>query len=190
MNNAPMPPMTQSPPDVHYRQCGSWIFKAAVSKYGGCQMMRTILFFLCLALPIQARLGETLEECIKRYGEPTGRAEEDTIVSFNKGEFAITILFVAGKAEWIVLMKPGSVFAEKLTETEIKTLLEANGSGLKWTEAKVSSIAFARVWATPKRERGAYYETLEHKLNIMTGVGRTRLYHLNKKKEQDALKDF
>lgn len=87
----------------------------------------TLLTFLCLALSTQARIGETLDECIKRYGEPAQRPQPKTLL-FHKSGIAITCFFVDGLCVQLSYKKLET--ATRLNEREVEILRMANGS--KW----------------------------------------------------------
>jgi hypothetical protein len=84
----------------------------------------TLLTFLCLALSTQARIGETLDECIKRYGEPAQRPQPKTLL-FHKSGIAITCFFVDGLCVEISYKKLDS--GARFNEREVEILRMANG---------------------------------------------------------------
>jgi hypothetical protein len=81
--------------------------------------------FLCVN-PLQARIGESQEECIARYGSvvekrPAKLAEsEPDALIFSKGGVTVWIEFQKGKAWRVVFRK------SDLTATEVDGLLRAN----------------------------------------------------------------
>ncbi len=87
----------------------------------------TLLTFLCLALSTHARIGETLGECIKRYGEPAQRPQPKTLL-FHKSGIAITCCFVDDLCVQMSYKKLDT--AARLNEREVEILRMANGS--KW----------------------------------------------------------
>lgn len=87
----------------------------------------TLLTFLCLVLSTQARIAESLDDCIKRYGEPAQRPLPKTLL-FHKSGIAITCFFVDGLCVQISYKKLDS--ATRLNEREVEILRMANGS--KW----------------------------------------------------------
>lgn len=87
---------------------------------------------MCLtASPLQARLGETREECVARYGQPVmeGPALLETASSatFLKGEIRIRIEFLENKAAFLSFSRRG------LKQEERQTLLDANCGPLVWS---------------------------------------------------------
>lgn len=96
-----------------------------------------ILFSLCL--PIQARVGETLEQCVERYGSVMERrkstiagSEAESVV-FSKSAITIIMEFHEGIAWHVTFRKAGLL----LGETE--SILQANGSGLWSVPLKINN---------------------------------------------------
>ena len=58
--------------------------------------MKTILTFLLLAAFAEARIGETLEECIKRYGNPITVDKDLGTTTFLKEGFVVVVKFTDG----------------------------------------------------------------------------------------------
>jgi hypothetical protein len=89
---------------------------------------------LCLSvLPSSARLHETLQQCIERYGKPLKVSEDGKSVDFLKSDIALAIDFVDGKADnifFIKITKEG--VTAPLTDEEVSILLQANGGGKEW----------------------------------------------------------
>jgi hypothetical protein len=101
----------------------------------------TLLTFLCLALSTQARIGETLDECIKRYGEPAQRPQLKTLL-FHKSGIAITCFFVDGFCVQLSYKKLDS--GARFNEREVEILRMANGS--KWQLRPDDSRNFHFYW--------------------------------------------
>jgi hypothetical protein len=98
----------------------------------------TLLILAVVASPASARLGETLEECKKRYGflSPMTQKIGDHAVrrEFRNRDFMLTsVTFLDGKAASIRFTKDvGSLQKSHFSSGEISELLEANGSGREW----------------------------------------------------------
>ena len=91
--------------------------------------------FLILALLGQqtasARIGETIEQCDKRYGKPIAFQDaQGALVTptriYRKGDFEITVFQLNGRCE---AMMYTNIVTGKLLSTEIMKFLEANGRG-------------------------------------------------------------
>lgn len=95
-----------------------------------------IVFGICL--PIQARVGETLEQCVERYGSVMERRKSTIAGSevesavFSKSAITIIVEFHEGVAWHVIFRKPGLL----LGETE--SILQANGSGLWSVSLKIN----------------------------------------------------
>ena len=85
----------------------------------------TFLIFLWLGAGAQARIGETLEECIKRYGEPVQREETKTLI-FQKSGISINCGFREGRCVQITYQKIDT--KARLNNREVEILRAANGS--------------------------------------------------------------
>ncbi|MEI7943095.1 MAG: hypothetical protein WCH76_08070 [Candidatus Riflemargulisbacteria bacterium] len=62
-----------------------------------------VIFIMIACVSVFARIGETKEECIKRYGQPTSEVKDSNTVTvvFLKNDIKIEIIFYQGKAEYI-----------------------------------------------------------------------------------------
>ncbi len=114
----------------------------------------------------QARLGETVAECEKRYGKPVFSRELDggySLRYYSKNRFLIGATFKDGVAAAMTYSKPdsGRAFFEeserkgewtaiialqryldlRLNAEEIAYFLEANSGGMKW-----SAVLDGRLW--------------------------------------------
>jgi hypothetical protein len=99
-----------------------------------------LTFFMALALPALARIGETEVECMKRYGSPLEEPSEmfgmDKALLFEDAGFSILVGFHHGRAEVVIYTKiadESDVIAETISPAEGKKLRESNGGGMKWT---------------------------------------------------------
>lgn len=106
---------------------------------------------ICLAAgllpvpPARARIGETVEECIVRYGDPvaetTGRLQGVKSVSFAKAGVRVRIEFVDDKAAFLSFARHG------MDASEEQKLLDSNAGGLKWNG--VAEYIGRRCWMAP-----------------------------------------
>lgn len=100
---------------------------------------------ISLTLPARARLGETEEQCIARYGQPvaetTGLLRGAKSVSFAKAGIRVRIEFVDDKAAFLSFSKYG------LTQNDELQLLESNAASQVWSAAE--DFAGRRCWMAP-----------------------------------------
>jgi hypothetical protein len=133
--------------------------------------MKVFLFlFLAMASPASARLGETVQECRKRYGKEIEVDNENGVMAFEKEGWMIAVMFHKGRAGALSFQhkkEPGGIFNPKISDVEIATLLKANGGGQEWTAS--DDIDFInRKFFTPNASRAASYDTVESRLFVMT----------------------
>jgi hypothetical protein len=101
--------------------------------------MKTLLFGLflvtILALPLngQCRIGETLQECKIRYGNPV-ETKQDTALFFKSG-MNVSAHFVDGKVDQITYYRTDPKASKKTicpSDPEVEILLQANAHGGEW----------------------------------------------------------
>jgi len=109
--------------------------------------MRIALLTFCLVVTVagtaQARLGETPDQLVARYGQPLSekdqKGEGDKIaladVVFEKGGFQVSVTVVDGLS---VAESFKKLNGQPITTLEVRTLLTANGQGHEW-DAPVES---------------------------------------------------
>lgn len=116
-----------------------------------------LLFVPALLLtggPARARLGETREECIARYGQPvaetTGLLQGAQSISFAKAGIRVRIEFMDGRAAYLNFSKAG------LSQDDELQLLESNAGGHRWSKAE--EYVGRRCWIAPAVDgEGARY---------------------------------
>jgi len=104
------------------------------------------LWLACSTTAALARLGETPDECAKRYGASIteGREGKFLVKTFNKAGFLVRVFFLEKrevlvgfvKAQGITYTRPtqSGVQNQPLSQAEIGKFLEANCQGEDWTE--------------------------------------------------------
>jgi hypothetical protein len=95
--------------------------------------MRNLLvssvIFLGLSVPSFARIGETMDQAVKRYGRVLyHKTDGEEFYGFHKSGLMVMAHFADGKIDSITYAKAPNG-KKKLTPTEIKTLLKANNGG-------------------------------------------------------------
>ncbi len=96
------------------------------------------LIALNICMPIQARVGETLDQCVERYGSVmerrkstiTGSETESAV--FSKSSITIIVEFHEGSAWCVTFRKAG------LLTGEVESILQANGNGLWSVPLKIN----------------------------------------------------
>ena len=127
--------------------------------------MRRLAFLLLilLSLPLRANLGETLTQCVTRYGRPSGYGEADAKVPFGKVVFS-----AAGYNLLIFLIKDVEVGARvsktdksAFTDAEMKTIMDADATSpwVTTTSADPTCLQWAR-----GDKATVLYDTAKHML--------------------------
>jgi hypothetical protein len=96
------------------------------------------LFFVS-GLSCQARLGEILDQCIARYGDPVPQKEKtpvpggvgDSMAVFHKNGFILTMIFLKGTVGAEVVSKDDG---SDLSDNEEQNLLDADSASMQWTK--------------------------------------------------------
>ena len=126
-----------------------------------------LLFVLALGLtPVAARVGETLDQCKKRYGKATEAtppydfgtdAPNLAYYNFEKNGIAIQIGFLNDKAADLSFHHTaGTPSPAALTQTEIDILLTANSGGMPWKTVPDGKLTFFPDCPSPTTRYGSY----------------------------------
>ena len=144
-----------------------------------------LLLLLGVANICQARIGDTLEEAIERYGKPLHKASADEFAMFKEASYYITAHLHDGRTDAITYVKAGSESSTKggFSDDEIEMLLKINGSGQTWERSKAK--AGLQEWKTEDRKFQAVYS--ESKFLVITTAGYVkRLQEAAKKRKRPA----
>ncbi len=115
-----------------------------------------LLFLLALASQASARIGETLEQCVTRYGkavESGGRS-----AAFKNGGYSITVSFEHKKAvilHYTKEKKNSSGDNAQLSDADIAAILKTNGGEQAWEKVERSMPQDG--WRTKDRKMFAEY---------------------------------
>jgi hypothetical protein len=94
-----------------------------------------IIFLSLLTIPSRANLGETVEQCVKRYGKPIGFSEANSKFPFGTVAFQATgytlVVFLLNNTE--VGARVSKVDKSAFTDAEMKTIMDADSEGAPWT---------------------------------------------------------
>lgn len=156
--------------------------------------MRSFLTLLVLALlPLSAgaRIGETSDQCIARYGAVVYADSATGMLLFHRAGFAIGVLMHDGKCEAIrfeKLEKDAINTAAEITDAEIQTLLASNAGGRTWTQTADKGLTHA--WTRHDGEAMAVYDVIDHTFLITTIAATQRAAAKAKAKEERNLEGF
>ena len=118
-----------------------------------------------------SRLGETFEQCVKRYGKPTVDLNSDGIATFEKGEYMLHIAFVNNVSELIDYHKPNQddkEYGDYLDRTEMTAILSLSADD--WTLA--TATKYSSVYHSKGSDKIAVMDGTNHHLVISTSEGR------------------
>jgi hypothetical protein len=150
------------------------------ARFAHLRGLLTILLFLCgVANICQARIGDTLEEAIKRYGKVVKKESADEYAMFKEASYYITAHFHDGKTDAIVYVKTASRTGA-FSDGEIEMLLRINGNGQTWNRSKAK--AGQNKWETDDKKLHAAYS--ESKFLVIATTDYLKRLHetANKKK--------
>ena len=97
----------------------------------------TLGFIVTLTASAQARLGETPDQLVARYGQPLNEADQKADgakiplanVTFQKGGYQIDVTITNGVSSQEIFKKLNN---ESMTVSEARILLTANAQGREW----------------------------------------------------------
>lgn len=122
-----------------------------------------LVFLILLTLPLRANLGETVDQCVKRYGKPLGFSEANARTPFG------TLVFVAGGYTLMVFLlnnvevgaRVGKADKSAFSDAELKTIMDADASSAWKTEP--SSDPASLTWSRSDKAT-ALYDKEKHML--------------------------
>jgi hypothetical protein len=120
------------------------------------------LVYVLTASDCKARLGETLAQCIARYGQPVPTTENylkavpvcDSAVLFQKSGFNVVVYILHGDvgAEFITKMN-----ASALSDTEKQTLLDSESNDSTWDRSEKQSPGIDEAYLREDGKACAFY---------------------------------
>ncbi len=155
--------------------------------------MKALIATMTLLLLVQAsdaRIGETRDQCVARYGT-SEKAGDPQIMLFKKSGFSIGVQFHDDKAEILLITKIETDVLDRpvaMTEVEIETILKANGGDKEW---KVQGRpGTTRTWTTADGSLTAVYRSSENKLILITKEAADRADAEKAAKDKKNLEGF
>src|SRR5215469_4583432 len=122
-----------------------------------CGLLSILLFLLEIANSCQARIGDSFEEAIQRYGKVVSKASADEFAMFKEASYYITAHFHDDTTDAITYVKAGSESSTKggFSDDEIEKLLRINGNGQTWERPKANARLYK--WRTEDGKLQAIY---------------------------------
>lgn len=151
-----------------------------------------LLSILAMVSTSFARLGETPVQCEARYGKPVEVDKEKQTITYHKAGLWIYVFFWNGKAQAILIAKleqDAIGNPEKLSDTEVQTLLEANAGGSTWKKTQSPNL-IDKGWVTEDESRIAIYYVLKHHVYITTTEFQKHQSELEDAEEKKKLEGF
>ncbi len=139
-------------------------------------MLRLVaVLLILLALPLRANLGESLADCVKRYGKPLAFTEASSKTPFG------TLVFVAGPYQMIIFLSNSVEVGARVTKKdktdflpgEIKTIMDSDAS-TPWTTA-TSSDPTCQQWDRADKATAIYDKP--NKMLIFTSAEMAEVLH-------------
>ncbi len=121
-----------------------------------------------------ARIGDTPEKCIERYGKPIKSSDKGLL--FAKNGMKIYVTFSAGKADGIFLQKLDPAMPKRalpIPEQEIEQFLMLNSMGSKWRFTSQLPDGDV-IWVTEDSELSAMYSQATCSIQVYTKNSMTR----------------
>ena len=141
-------------------------------------MLRLALIFLILlTLPLRANLGETVVQCVKRYGKPIGYSEANAkspfgTVGFTAGGYTLIVFLILDKE---VGARVSKVDKSAFTAAEMKTIMEADTDAASPWTSTLSDDPTCLTW-TRSDKATVLYDKVKHML-IFTSKEMTDALH-------------
>ena len=139
-------------------------------------MANHLRYLLPLALlivtssPLHSEIGSTRDECIARYGKPERDAiKESGLLFFRKDGLCTIAHFEKGRCDVLSIFSCNEVTG--LPE-ELGSLLLREGGGTTWQP--LARFSINQVWNSTDKKSFAIYDTMRHKLVIMTRAAYSR----------------
>jgi len=153
------------------------------------KLLSFILLSLLFSPLANARVGETKEQCEKRYGKALGN--EGEMYFYQKAGLDISVEFNKGVADFIYYLKSQKDKIgqpEKLSDNEVQLLIESNKASGEWE--KVKSLSLYTLWHNKQKSLHAKHTKLDRTLTVCSQSYIDRIAKRQKEEEAKKLKGF
>jgi hypothetical protein len=131
-------------------------------------VLRGLLLLLAWCPMVRAQIGASPEQAVARYGKPEREAFNGKgLLYFRKDGLCLIAHFQKGRCDVLSIFSGKSEMgvAEDLWDRRIDQLLATEGGGPDW---RLTRYAINGLWLSRDGQRLAIYDTMRHKLVIMT----------------------
>jgi hypothetical protein len=145
--------------------------------------MKAIAAFLLAVVPVvEARIFDTVDEAVNRYGQVVEQESDNGIVTraFRKGAYSIVCAFRAGVCHVEVYTKPGKIVNEELSEDELEAFLLANKGGSSWEQWRDSKDFITKIVWRSDGQVVATYNIIKRDLFFITAEELRRQHEIDK----------
>lgn len=146
-----------------------------------------VLSILLLTPHLFGAMGETPDQSIARYGKPEREAvKESGLLYFRKGDLCVIAHFFLGQCDVLSLFSATDDLGlpKSLEPEQIKSLLRSEGGDAGWEP--LPGFTINEVWDSKDGKTFAIYDTMRHKLVLMTRDA----YRREKEAKRNALRSL
>lgn len=122
-----------------------------------------MLILCAMATTTFARIGDTLEQCQKRYGKPVNSSEETKTHNFNSNQMKISVRFEDSKAVEVTYTPLGD---GAISFDQISALLLANRGQSDWNTPGWNPKTDGMIWTDEGSTRGVTIDKARHELKF------------------------
>ncbi len=129
----------------------------------------SVLFCGCYIISAQAQVGGNVQKCIERYGQPEKNTlAKNSLLFFAKNGICYIAHFHRGLCDTLCIFseKTNQSLSEDLSDEQICALLISEGNAHSWIP--IARFYINKGWNSSDMKSFAIYETMRHKLVIMT----------------------
>lgn len=152
-----------------------------------------VIWFCLSAGSAHGRIGETLEQCKKRYGPVVSKLEDGDLLFLRAG-YVVSLAFYKGKVESLFVMKETTDILgthKELSDDEIRLFLKANRGTAKNRWIKIERFSFMqRKWRTTDGSRWGLYSEQKRGLMITANECVQRSLAKEKAETEKRLRGF
>lgn len=139
------------------------------------RLIIALLFIIPTTAPLHAEIGATPEQSVARYGKPEREAlKETSLLYFRQNGLCTIAHFDQGQCDILSIFSSNELMGlpEAIEYGKRASLLKSEGGGAEWKP--LGRVSFNEVWNSSDKKSFAIYDTMRHKLIIMTRAAYAR----------------